>query len=159
MNMVGNAAHPKTLAIQFTRRTREICMKCRGNILSDQRSTLFGAEHDMHQIETQRLRHGWNYMLGLQPSPVLSDTYLGLRPRLVCRQAFGLHALQCQPIANSPCRRQRTNLSAKGATTYQPGLKAQVDDRQTPRGLKARHIVFAKYANTVSSASQGAITS
>jgi hypothetical protein len=47
----------------------------------------------MHQVETQRLRHGTNYMSGLQPSPVPADTHLGLRPRLVCGRACGPHLL------------------------------------------------------------------
>jgi hypothetical protein len=44
----------------------------------------------MHQVEAQCLRHRDDFMSGLQPSLVSADTYLGLRPRLVCRQAFGL---------------------------------------------------------------------
>jgi hypothetical protein len=52
---------------------------------------LFRAEYDMHQIETQRLRHRENYMSGLQPSSVPADTYLGLRPRLVCCRTSGPH--------------------------------------------------------------------
>ena len=144
MNMVGNAAHPKTLAIQFARDAREICMKVGTDIIVDQRKPVLRAEDKMHQVEAQRLRHGTNYMPGLQPSPVLADTYLGLRPRLVCRQAFGLHPMPFQPIPSQPWAQQPTNMSAEGATTYQPGPQAQVRNRQPPRGLKARHIVSAK---------------
>jgi hypothetical protein len=43
----------------------------------------------MHQIEAQRLRHAAGYMSGLQPSTKYPALYLGLRPRLVCRRAFG----------------------------------------------------------------------
>ena len=111
-------------------------------------------------------------------SPGVQPT-LGLRPRLVCRRTSGPHLLP-QPTMSQPEAKQRTdskrdvtnadsrttsgpkspqNQSAKGATTYQPGPKAQAGNRQTHRGLKARHKTNGKYANTVSSASQGAITS
>jgi hypothetical protein len=129
---------------------------------------VFCAEHDMHQVETQRLRHGTNYMSGLQPSPVPADTYLGLRPRLACRQAFGLQSL-LRSITSQPDPKQRAtrdvtnpdfrptpgseapqNISAEGATTYQPGPDAQVGSGQTARGLKARHILSAKSAKHTS---------
>jgi hypothetical protein len=186
MNVVGNSTHSKALTIQFARGSGEIRMKIRNHVIVDERSPMFRAENDMHQIEAQRLRHGSDYMSGLQPSAVLADTYLGLRPRLVCRRAFGPqrlsiqlagNQLSIQQAGNQPRTQQTTNpgerpcnqavrtrletnpwqiLSAKGATTYQPGPKAQVDNHQTPRGLKARHNVSV---NTVSSASHEATTS
>ena len=63
----------------------------------------------MHKVEAQRLRHRGNYMSGLQPSTVLADTDLGLRPRLVCRQAFGLHPVPFQLTASYPCTQQHTS--------------------------------------------------
>jgi hypothetical protein len=33
----------------------------------DEGSTIFCAEDDMHEVEAQRLRHGTDYMPGLQP--------------------------------------------------------------------------------------------
>jgi hypothetical protein len=45
-----------------------------------------------------------------------------------------------QPVTIHHSAQQLTNMSAKGATTYQPGPKAQVRTSRTDRGLKARHI-------------------
>jgi hypothetical protein len=84
---------------------------------------MFCAENDMHQIETQLLRHGGDYMSGLQPSTVLADTYLGLRPRLVWSQAFGLHPMLFQPTTRPSLTQQHTNLSAKGAIHTNPGRR------------------------------------
>jgi len=91
MNVIGNTAHAKALAIQYARRSREIGMKRGTDFLVDQRRAMFRAEDDMHQVEAQRLRHGTDYMPGLQPSPSSANAYLGLRPRLVCRRTFGPH--------------------------------------------------------------------
>jgi hypothetical protein len=110
MNMIGDSAHPKTLAIQFARRTREIRVKRCKNFIMDHWSTMFRAEDDMHQVETQCLRHAGDYMSGLQPSTVLADTYLGLRPRLVCRRTSGPQ-LMGRPISQS-----RGNTPAKTKT-------------------------------------------
>lgn len=93
MDMVRNAAHSKAFAIQLASRSGHVRVKSFRDVLTDERKPLLCAEHDMHQVETQRLRHSANYMPGLQPSPVLADTYLGLRPRLVC----------VAPLALSPC--------------------------------------------------------
>jgi hypothetical protein len=161
MNVIGNPAHPEAFAIQLARHTGKICMKTSANIIVDKRRTMFRAENDMHQVEAQRLRHCTNYMSGLQPSPVSADTYLGLRPRLVCRQAFGPQ-FQPQPMTTTQSGTQQDknpkrnvtntrsritpglqpseNLSAKGATTYQPGPKAQECNGKGHGGLKARHI-------------------
>lgn len=165
MNMVRNPTHAKALAIQLARDPGKISVKTGADVIVDQRRTMLRAENDMHQIETERLRHRRNYMSGLQPSPVSADTYLGLRPRLVCRQAFGLQLLPEPMIMSQPEVKQRIDLkpvltkadlrntlgsqapqimSAKGATTYQPGPKAQVGNIQRLRGLKARHIVPLK---------------
>ena len=130
MHMIGNSAYSETLAIQFAGRSGQICVEGGKNAVVDQWSTMFRAEDDMHQVEAQRLRHRGNYMSGLQPSPVSADTYLGLRPRLVCRQAFGLRFAGPSLCAGADRADQVPNyataLSAKGATTYQPGPKAQV---------------------------------
>jgi serine/threonine-protein kinase RIO1 len=58
---------------------------------------MFRAEDNMHKVEAQRLRHGRDYMRGLQPSPVSANAYLGLRPRLVCRRTFGPHSISLHP--------------------------------------------------------------
>jgi hypothetical protein len=88
MDMVSDSANSEAFAIEFARRSCNISVKPGKNTLVDQRSTMFRAEDHVHQVETQRLWHRTNYMPGLQPSPVLADTYLGLRPRLVCRRTF-----------------------------------------------------------------------
>jgi len=100
MNVVRNSTHAETLAIQFAGCTREIRVKTGKNAVVDQRRTIFRAEDDMHQVEAQRLRHRTNYMSGLQPYTVLVDTCLGLRPRLVCRQAFGLQIRRITPACS-----------------------------------------------------------
>jgi len=177
MNVVGNASHAKTFAIQFARDASKIRMKAGTDIVIDRRQPVFRAEHNMHQVETQRLRHGGDYMSCLQPSPVSADTYLGLRPRLVCvaplalspclrthlglrpglrtgpvcfglsalrsgcvadlglrprlvcRRAFGPHILGQRKITNSrsrttPSPKLSQQISAIGATTYQPRPEA-----------------------------------
>ena len=55
--MVGDSTHPKALAIQLARCTREISVKIGKNIIVDERSTVVCAEDDMHQVEAQRLWH------------------------------------------------------------------------------------------------------
>jgi hypothetical protein len=72
--------------------------------IRDQWCAIFRAEDDMHQVEAQRLRHGRNYMSGLQPSPRVATVNLGLRPRLVCRRAFGPQNLG---LASGLLRRRR----------------------------------------------------
>ncbi len=118
MNVVSDASCPETLAIQLARGSRKIGVKSRQNVIMDQRNAIFGTEDNMNQIEAQRLRHCRNYMPGLQPSTAAANTYLGLRPRLLCHRTYG-------PQAPEP--------------SYKRG-------------------VFAKYANTISSASEGAVT-
>ena len=120
MNVVGNSAHSKTLAIQFARSSGEICMKIWNNVIVDQRSPMFCAEDDMHQIEAQRLRHLTDYMSGLQPSAVLPDTYLGLRPRLVCRRAFSPRSLSVQPTESLPKTQQTSSQNGSHPGTRQP---------------------------------------
>jgi hypothetical protein len=231
MNVVGDSTYPKTFAIQFASGSGQICVKGGNNAVANERRTMFCAEDDMHQVKAQRLRHAGDYMSGLQPSPVLADTYLGLRPRLVCRQAFGLHRLSIQPAANPPGTQQYTSpdyvsglqpspalddaylglrprlvcsrafgphglsiqpagnqprtqqpsspgqvpwnqaartrpemkprhiQSAKGAKHTSLGRGPRYTATDNQRGLKARHNRSAQYAETVSSAYEGAITS
>jgi hypothetical protein len=82
MNMVGNTADTEALATQTACRSSEICMKSWSNFITNQRSTPFRAEDDVHQIQAQRLRHRRDYMLGLQPSLPLAPHHLGLRRRI-----------------------------------------------------------------------------
>jgi len=89
MNVVGHTASAETLAIQLTRRTRQVSMQSVRKIVRDQSLTIFRAENDMHQVEAQRLRHARDYMSGLQPSTSAAQCDLGLRPRLVCGRTFG----------------------------------------------------------------------
>jgi hypothetical protein len=89
MNVIGHTSGPKTFAIQFSCRARQIRVQRIGNLFRYQRSTIFRAEDDMHQVETQRLRHDADYMSGLQPSTHFAQRNLGLRPRLVCGRTFG----------------------------------------------------------------------
>jgi hypothetical protein len=89
MDVVGNSTDPEAFAIQLACGPRKIGMQCRFDSIVDQRGTMFRAEDDMHQIETQGLRHGSDYMSGLQPLLGAGNVYLGLRPRLVCRRTFG----------------------------------------------------------------------
>jgi len=91
VNVIGNASRSEALATQVSRRARKIRMQSVGKFVRDQRQTVFRAENDMHQIETQRLRHPGNYMSGLQPLFHSHEPNLGLRPRLVCCQTFGPH--------------------------------------------------------------------
>jgi hypothetical protein len=94
MNMIGYATHTETFAIQLPRRPRQIRMQRRLDTLANQRRAILRAENNMNQIETQRLRHGTDFISrhnvsGLQPSSHSFAANLGLRPRLVCRRAFG----------------------------------------------------------------------
>jgi hypothetical protein len=136
MNVVSDASCSETLAIQLARGSRKIGVQSRQNVIIDQRAAIFGTEDDMNQVKAQRLRHRCNYMSGLQPSTAPANTYLGLRPRLVCHRTYGPHCISVrndqQPIVQT--------LSAKGATTYQPGVEPQGNMEQKPQGPKARHI-------------------
>jgi hypothetical protein len=137
---------------------------------------MFRAENDMHQIEAQRLRHLTDYMSGLQPSAVLADTYLGLRPRLVCRRAFGPYRLSIQPAGNQPRTQQPTSpgqwpwnqaartrpgtkprhiLSAKGAKHTSLGQRPRYAGTDNQRGLKARHIASPFGRATTTTAAKG----
>jgi hypothetical protein len=89
MNVIGDPTHPKAFAIQLARSPRKVSVKSGSNLVIDQGSMLFRREDNMHQVEAQRLWHGDDFMSGLQPSPVSTNTYLGFRPRLVCRRTFG----------------------------------------------------------------------
>jgi hypothetical protein len=152
MNVVSDASCSETLAIQFARGSRKIPVKSRQNVILDQRDAIFGTEDDMNQIEAQRLRHCCDYMSGLQPSTAPANTYLGLRPRLVCHRTYGPHCISAwnvwqhivqtarRHIVQSTRQHIVQTLSAKGATTYQPGAKPQDNMEQKPQGLKARHI-------------------
>jgi hypothetical protein len=93
MNMVGNPAHAEAFAIELSCSPRNISVQPRANLIADRRQPVLGTEHYVNQIETQRLRHGGNYMSrnyvsGFQPSCHSASPYLGLRPRLVCHRAF-----------------------------------------------------------------------
>ena len=148
MNVITDSTNSKAFAIQFACRSRKIRMKSGTDFVVDQRGTLFRAENDMHQVETQGLRHRANYMSGLQPSPVSANTYLGLRPRLVCRQAFGLQLHRI--LAMQPNRHILSTRQAPTARQHNSlGRRPRWGIVQSAGGLKARHIVFAKYANAV----------
>ena len=123
MNMVSNPTHAKTFAVQFAGRSCEIRMKVAGDVIADERKTIFRAEDDVHQIEAQRLRHTQDYMSGLQPSVRSAAVDLGLRPRLVCRRTFGPHSI---PTRND-CQHEVQTPSAKiAATCHQHSLKEPV---------------------------------
>jgi len=88
MDVIWHAAGTKAFAIEFSGRTRQVRVQRFGNFVRDQSLTVFGAENDVHEIE-EGLRHARDYMSGFQPSLRLVIGSLGLRPRLVCRRAFG----------------------------------------------------------------------
>lgn len=117
MNVVSDASCSETLAIQFARGSRKIHVKSRQNVIIDQRDAIFGTEDDMNQVEAQRLRHCCDYMSGLQPSTALANTYLGLRPRLICHRTYGPQSLPTPDKA-----------------TYQPRPKAWNPNRSNPLG-------------------------
>jgi hypothetical protein len=98
MNMIGDSANAKAFAIKLACGTRKICVKLVHHLSLDQRQSALRAEHHMHQVKAQRLRHGTIYMSGLQPSLASTHPDLGLRPRLVCRRAFGPQTLR--PISS-----------------------------------------------------------
>ena len=89
MNVVSDSSYPEALTIQAARGSREIGVKTGQNVIVDQGNAVFRTEDNVDQIEAQRLRHGSDYMSGLQPSVDFASAYLGLRPRLVCRRTFG----------------------------------------------------------------------
>ena len=97
MHMILNADQAKTIAPQTTRRSRKIPMQIWRGLLADQTHAAFRAENHMHQIEAQRLRHGFLNVSGLQPSIPCVTRDLGLRPRLLCARAFGPHS----PVLNT----------------------------------------------------------
>ena len=97
MNMVGDTASAKTFTTEPPDGRSEICMKIRRNVVSDQWQAVLRAEDDMHQVHAVRLRHGGDYMSGLQPSGALPHAYLGLRPRLLYGRAFGPKQSQMIP--------------------------------------------------------------
>lgn len=68
MNVIRNAAHAKTLAIQSTRQSGNVSMKPCKNIVMDQWCPMFRTKNDVNQIETQRLCHRTDYMSPVQPS-------------------------------------------------------------------------------------------
>ena len=97
MNVVGHTSGPETFAIQFPCGTRQVRVQPIGNLFRYQRPAIFRAENQMHQVETQRLWHGADYMPGLQPSTHLAIPNLGLRPRLVCNRTFGPQTCITEP--------------------------------------------------------------
>jgi hypothetical protein len=151
MNVVGNSAHSKALAIQLARGSGEISMEVRDDVFVDEWSPVFRAEDDMHQIETQRLRHGGDYMSGLQPSAVLADTYLGLRPRLVCRRTFGPQSMPTQTsdasgnvfpnqprVSMSLTENTRIRFARRPPTNRSPILRAPKARQHTSLGRRPR---------------------
>ncbi len=62
MNMIGNTANPKTLALVIPNNGGKIGVKIGTNSGIQPRHSVFGAKHDMHEKKTQRSRHGCNYM-------------------------------------------------------------------------------------------------
>jgi hypothetical protein len=89
VNVVGNAAHAKTLALQLACCPGKISMKVCKDLVMDQRCPMFRTKNDVNQIETQRLCHRRNYMSGFQPSTQMFNVHLGLRPGLLCCRAYG----------------------------------------------------------------------
>jgi len=106
VHMVRNAADAKTFAIQLACRSRKIGMQCTSDLVIDQRQSVFRAEDNMYQVEAQRLRHRGNYRTVLQPSPALTNLYLGLRPGLLCHRTYGPDILN---TARAQRRRRHTD--------------------------------------------------
>ncbi len=101
VNVVWNATGAEAFASQFPRCPRQIGVQGLRKFVGYQPLTAFRTEDDMHQIETQRLRHARDYMSGLQPSTKHSTAHLGLRPRLVCCRAFRPLAPSDQPLSRN----------------------------------------------------------
>jgi hypothetical protein len=102
MNVIGDTTNAKAFATKRACCTREIGVKLVHQLGPDQRQTPLRAEHHMHQVKAQCLRHGTNYMSGLQPSHSPTHADLGLRPRLVCRRAFGPQTFRRTPLYPQP---------------------------------------------------------
>jgi len=66
--MICDTTCAETFATKFAYRPRKIGVQRGCDIVFDERMTVFRTENDMHEIEAQRLRHGRDYMSGLQPS-------------------------------------------------------------------------------------------
>ena len=89
MNMIGNSSHSKAFTVHAAGRACDVGMQPRSDVITDQRHAVLSAEYDMHQIQTEGLRHGYSLVSGFQPFLGSSTVYLGLRPRLLCFGAFG----------------------------------------------------------------------
>jgi len=138
--MVSDASCTEALTIQVARGCRKIGVKSEQNVIVDQRGAMFGAEDDMNQIEAQRLRHGSDYMSGLQPSIHFVSVYLGLltprsqkrslgtpvRPRLLCRRTFGPQCISAR------CHRLRHG------SDYMSGLQPSIHFASVYLGLRPR---------------------
>ena len=61
MNMIGNATHAKTFAIQLPRCPSNVSVQRGTNLAMNQRHSKLRTEDNMHQIEAQRLRHTRNH--------------------------------------------------------------------------------------------------
>ena len=83
MDMVGYASGAKTFAAKFAGSTGKIGVQSRRSLIEDEWMTILGTEDYMHQIQAQRLRHGSDYMSGLQPSLRFANGYLGLPAQAV----------------------------------------------------------------------------
>lgn len=92
VDVICDSADPKAVAVQSAHSPGKIGMKSRKDVIVDECNAVFRTEDDVDQIEAQRLRHGSDYMSGLQPSSTLTNTYLGLRPRLRCHRTYGPHS-------------------------------------------------------------------
>jgi hypothetical protein len=156
MHMVGNSTNPKAFTIQLSGRTGKISVQNGTDLVVDQRCTLFRREHDMHQVETQRLWHPGNYMSDLQPSPVSANTYLGLRPRLLCSRTFGPSGYTPRQTghrsANRPHLSAHLNQAPKARQHTSLGRRPRSEAQRDRRAESPTH-------RSTSSASQGAITS
>ncbi len=87
MHMVRNATNSEALAIELPRRTRQIRMKRRANLVGDQQLPFLRAKDNMDQIQAQRLRQDSLNVPGLQPSLFVDHPYPGLRPGLLSSRA------------------------------------------------------------------------
>ncbi len=132
MHMVRNATNSKAFAIELPRRTRQIRMKSRANLVGDQRLPFLCAEHNRDQIQSQRLRHDSLDVPGLQPSLFVHHPYPGLRPGLLCRRAYGPQTRSTAKTAGKQdMRQQPDNSPQRFRTGYTSVIKALAASRST----------------------------
>jgi len=117
VHMVFHSTHAKTLALQPPSRPRKVRMQLGSNLLTNQRHTAFRTEHNVHQIEAERLRHAQK-----RTSPSLT------RP-----------SHQGSPLTTNPFRRGiPTNPSDHAYPHTLPARRAHIRLRQD-RAPKARN--------------------